>query len=294
MERAGGARVVAEVDERRGDVGDAPGRLDDLARGRPLHGDERRVVGLVLEFGLEAADAIGERAGDGIPVPGVGDHEEAVVGEAVDDHIVNDAAGLGEHQRVLRLADTHRRDRAGESVVEERRCTATRDEELGHVRDIEETRAGSHRVVLGEVGAVAHRHEPAAEVGEGGAERLVAVVQGSGTEFCHEFSRSRTGRRRKAPVNSPSVMGLRVSPVLSRNGFSPSADSRAITRRRGALSHVGFRCGAGAPYSTRFLASLGIAFQSRPARTVRVPERLAGRLAPSVLGDRTAEALPPG
>ncbi len=49
--------------------------------------------------------------------------------------------------------------------------------------------AGAHGVVLGQVGGVADGHRPAAEVGERGSERLVAISQRGVAGVWHEFSR---------------------------------------------------------------------------------------------------------
>ena len=65
----------------------------------------------------------------------------------------------------------------GERVVEGLGGLGPDHEDLGHVREVEESGGGAHRVVLGEVARVAHRHLPAGEVGERGAGRLVGVVQ---------------------------------------------------------------------------------------------------------------------
>ena len=74
------------------------------------------------------------------------------------------------------------RELAGERVVEERRSIRAVDDDLGHVRDVEDAGCRAHGVVLGEVGAVAHRHLPAGEVGEAGASasctRAEATVEG--------------------------------------------------------------------------------------------------------------------
>ena len=77
-------------------------------------------------------------------------------------------------------------------------------------------------------------------------------------------------------------MGLRASP---RDWAFTVGGPPAKRRRRAECMSPGFRLGRlRRPRSTRFLASLEIAFQSGRNRAVRVPERLAGRLAPSVPG----------
>ena len=65
-----------------------------------------------------------------------------------------------EQQRVLRLAGDHRREPAGEGVVEEAPASSPDDEELRHVRDVEQAGGRAHGVVLGEVGACSGRASP--------------------------------------------------------------------------------------------------------------------------------------
>ena len=118
-----------------------------------------------------------EGLGHGIPVSRVGDDEVAILGGAVDDDVIDDAAVLGQHERVLRLADPHTRVIAREGVVQERAAGLSRHQELGHVRDVEQARGVAHRVVFGEVGCVAHGHQPATEVGERSTEGDMSIVE---------------------------------------------------------------------------------------------------------------------
>src|SRR3954453_20456660 len=99
-------------------------------------------------------------------------------------------------------------------------------------------------------------------------------------------------------------MGLRASlghPVREQDAGSfhlrRIASCEGQTLRDGDSQRMaggkGFRCGAGAPYSTRFLARFARSKSlSRAAGTPRYtgPERLAGRLAPSVPDDAAVEA----
>ena len=146
-ERAVGAGVVLEVGERRhleGVGNDLPGR-------GTLHGDEHDLVGEVGELHVEARTAVLQRAHHHVAVAGVGDHEVRALREVVDDEVVEDAAALLEDERVLRPPERHRRDEAGEGVVEEGRRIRAGHTDLGHVRDVEEARGGAHGVVLGQV-----------------------------------------------------------------------------------------------------------------------------------------------
>ena len=81
---------------------------------------------------------------------------------------------------------------SGERVVEEGRSVRPRDHDLGHVRDVEQTGRLAHRVVLGKVGSVAHRHLPSGEIGEARAGVGVELIQRgqsfTGRGIGHEFS----------------------------------------------------------------------------------------------------------
>ena len=80
-------------------------------------------------------------------------------------------------QRVLGLANGHRRDLADQGVVQERGGVRAGDPDFAHVGEVEQARGLADGVVLGEFGAVLQRHLPAAEVREGGAELLVLFVK---------------------------------------------------------------------------------------------------------------------
>jgi hypothetical protein len=103
-------------------------------------------------------------SGDTFAIGGVGHDEEALVGEAIDDQVVDDAAVGGTHHRVVgapvgqaaRIG--HQRPRqAGRSV-------RTADPHLAHVREVEEAGPLAHRMVLVNDAAVLDRHLPAGEV----------------------------------------------------------------------------------------------------------------------------------
>ena len=85
--------------------------------------------------------------------------------------------------------------------------------------------------------------------------------------------------------------GIRELPLChGPESFTPGSGAFTIGGSRCGGRHAepvspGFRLGRRRrPRSTRNLASLDFAFQSGRTRTVGVPERLAGRLAPSVPG----------
>ena len=67
---------------------------DDLARPRPLHGEHRVVVEAVLDLGVEVLGVALEPRQVLLVVGRVGDGQEAVLGEAVGEEVVEDAAVL--------------------------------------------------------------------------------------------------------------------------------------------------------------------------------------------------------
>jgi hypothetical protein len=183
-------------------------------------------VALVEQLAVEHGRAVAQLLGDHVPVGGVRDDHEAVLAGAVDDEVVDHSARAVQQERVLRSADGDGAQVARERVVQGVHRLGADDQDLAHVGEVEEAGGGAHRVVLGEIAGVAHRHPPAGEVGEGGAGRHVHVVQrgaarlgGLGGEgrsgLGHEFSnssqccaRARTGRWCEAQQcrgNSPSV-----------------------------------------------------------------------------------------
>ena len=155
-----------------------------------------------------------------VAVGGVGDHQVRVVVDPVHHQVVEDAAVLAEQQRVLGAADGHRAERPGERVVEERDRLGTGHADLGHVRQVEHPGCLAHGVVLGEVGGVAHGHAVTGEVGERGTGGFVCRFERGRAEGWGHGGVLLAGRARRpsSDVNSPSVMGLRVSPRPVRSG----------------------------------------------------------------------------
>ena len=214
--------------------------LQDLERVGPLDRDERDVVGLVEHVGLERRGAVAQLLGDDLAVRGVRDDHVAVLAGAVHDEVVDHAAVAREQQRVLRLPLGDRRELARERVVERVGRLGADDDDLAHVREVEEARVLTHRVVLGQVAGIAHRHLPAGEVGERRSRGAVHLIEGAasfggagvGGAGCvgHEFSRiARMARRcaaRELPLcHGPESFASRPWGAV----LSPSAGSR---RRR--------------------------------------------------------------
>jgi hypothetical protein len=178
--------VVLQVRERGDEVllvvarpldAEALGLLQHLERVGALQGDEGDVVALVEHLGVERGGAVAQLLGHDLAVRGVRHHHVAVLAGAVDDEVVDHAAVAVEQQRVLRLAQRDRRELARERVVERLGGLGSDDDDLAHVRQVEQARVLAHGVVLGEVARVPHGHLPAGEVGEARAGRAVHLVE---------------------------------------------------------------------------------------------------------------------
>src|SRR4029078_4848908 len=80
----------------------------------------------------------------------------------------------------------------------------TLDEELAHVRQVEQPGALTNRAVLVEDARVLHRHEPAAELDEARAERPVDGDEGRLT-WGIGVARARAGRGRRPRLRHPAA-----------------------------------------------------------------------------------------
>ncbi len=113
---------------------------------------------------------------DGRGVGGVGHKEHLVVGDVVDDQIVDDTAGFGAAQRVLRLTRPDPAQVVGQSGVDVFRRPGPAHRGLAEVADVEKADGGSGCGVLADRARVGDRHQPAGELGEAGAELTVPVL----------------------------------------------------------------------------------------------------------------------
>ena len=103
----------------------------------------------------------------------VDDEKKFLLARAVKDQVVDHAALIVQHQRVLALAHAELRHVIGQHAVEEAARARTAHEEFAHVRDVEEAGGLAHRAVFVDDAAVLHGHGPAAEFGQARAEALV-------------------------------------------------------------------------------------------------------------------------
>ncbi len=167
-----GGGVVAQ--RRQVDVGQRP---EDLGRARTLDGQQAGRQRPVVEDRLEALESLGEGVGDDRRVAGVGDDQEAVLAEAVDDQVVDDpAVGRADH-RVVGATDGQARRVGDERRRECRAGLGALDVELAHVRQVEQPDPLADGPVLLDDRAVLDRHQPAAEFDQPRAERAVGVGQ---------------------------------------------------------------------------------------------------------------------
>ena len=118
-----------------------------------------------------------------VAVGRVDDEEVLAVDEAVEVGVIDCAAGLGGHHRVLRLQQVEGFGVVGEHVLQEGRRAGAAQYEAAHVRDVEEAGAAAGGEVLGDDAArVLDRHVPAAEVDHPGAGGDVLRVEGRAQE----------------------------------------------------------------------------------------------------------------
>ncbi len=108
----------------------------------------------------------------------VGDRQVAILGEAVGEQVVEDAAVLPAEHRVLGAADLELRDVVGEQSLKQVEGAGPRGLDLAHVGDVEHPAAGPHRDVLCAHSLVLDWHLPAGEVHQLRAGGDVGVVEG--------------------------------------------------------------------------------------------------------------------
>src|SRR6185369_2884698 len=165
------------------------------------------------------------------------------------DQVIENAAGLVQQAAVERLAGgLELADVVGEQVLQEGAHALTPKVDDAHVRDVKDARGAAHGVVFADLGAVLHRHVPAAEIDQARPEFPVQRVERSlssqgSLRISHDKMRRALSLTDQAPAallscdlrdqarkrRSPSVGGpLHLSvPPLSR---SPAVVSTAVCR----------------------------------------------------------------
>src|SRR5438105_5913338 len=106
-----------------------------------------------------------------------------MVFKAIDETVVLDRAAVVEYRGVVHLANGQLRDIVGRYIAHELDCLWPRDDELPHVRDVEQPASLAHCLVLGrDSGRVLDRHLVAGEGDDLGAEGAMYVVEGRALE----------------------------------------------------------------------------------------------------------------
>ena len=102
----------------------------------------------------------------------------------------------------LAFADPEALDVVRQQAIQPRLCARASREKLAHVRDIEDTQAGAHRVVFVDLRTVIDGHVPAAEIDHACVERKVSGVQGRVLKIRHGAGLGRA-RKQKRPCVEP-------------------------------------------------------------------------------------------
>jgi len=112
-------------------------------------------------------------------VAGIGNDHEAVVSEARDDQIVDDACRLVEEEGVFGLRDIQRAGVKRAGAVQQRRGARTADGKKLHMRDVEQAGMLARvQVLLHHAGRVGERHRPAGERAETRSRGLMQILEG--------------------------------------------------------------------------------------------------------------------
>ena len=151
--------------------------VNELRRFRALQCQRAEIGGEVLQIHVGAPGKGGQLlvqpGGVRADARGVDDEEEFLRLDLIDVEVVNRAAALVAHERVLALPGLQFADVIGQHAVEEFRRRAAAHHDFAHVRDVEQSGGGAHGVVLLQDAGVMERHFPAAEINQARAQFLV-------------------------------------------------------------------------------------------------------------------------
>ena len=116
--------------------------VNDVYRLGPLHGKEAGEHGAVGDMHAASIEVLGELAVEpeahGGTVAGVGNEQEFVLGETVEDGVVDDAAPLVADEAVAGAAHAQAGRGAGEENVQQTGGVGSADVQPAHVRDVEQ------------------------------------------------------------------------------------------------------------------------------------------------------------
>ena len=153
-----------------------PNIRQQLHRNGSLQRNHRRLVADVGDRGGTMLKALEVRQVDR-DVARVDDEQPDLVGQLVDDQIVDDATLGIEQKRVLSLTLVKAVNITRESLAKQPLSAGAGDLELPHVRDVKEPGSRSYRAVLFVDTHVVDRHLPACKINHARAELDVAIVQ---------------------------------------------------------------------------------------------------------------------
>ena len=176
---------------------------EDLHRARALDRDERGPERAIVERDVLAQ--VRENMGSVLrDVRGVDDHHVFGLADPVDDDVVHDRAPLVRQQPVPRLAHREPGDVARNEAIQGLARAAPSEEELAHVREIEETRAPAHGTMLRDDPLVLDRHLVPRERHHLRAKLGVLVVERSpahGRRFCRHQAASPAAARARSSIS---------------------------------------------------------------------------------------------
>src|SRR5690606_16233992 len=136
---------------------------EDGRGGRPLEREQGGLLGAVHDLDAEAVRELADPVPDLRGVRGI-HHQPVTVREAVDEAVVQDAAVLLADRRVVGLAHVELRGVVRGDELDEAERVIAPDLELAHVRDVEQTGARAHGLVLGDdAGRILNGHFEAGE-----------------------------------------------------------------------------------------------------------------------------------
>jgi hypothetical protein len=162
---------------------------------------EKSVVGAHVPH-LTVRGSLGLQPGEVLlDVGSVDDHQKEVRRASVQDHVVERAALLVRHRRVLGLSVTEAGHVVRGHALEKGERSAPLDLELPHVGDVEQTRGPADRHVFGDEPRVLDGHLPRAERDHLGPALPVYGIEGCPAEVGHE--RAGTLSRPRGAVNEP-------------------------------------------------------------------------------------------
>ena len=218
-------------------------RGEDRDGPRPLDGQQAGRERAVVEDRPEAGQALGERIRDDGRIAGVGDDQEPLLGQAIDDEVVDDAA-VGRHDhRVVGAPDRECRWVRHQGRGQGRTGVRALHEQLAHVRQVEQPDSLTDGPMLVEDRSVLDRHQPAAEFDQPGAEGGVTLCEGCAMRLVgrrlgrlavgHEPAGTESGSTSSAAraTRARSVSNVRVT-AASANGIQRTSSNSWSCRAR--------------------------------------------------------------